>query len=85
MALISDFQETRIKCICMLIEFDGLTTSTNTLEFYEWRLNSWSIGVVVRVLRMIRRRAEIKTVTPPTFFAEFFPFEIFSIEIVSAL
>ena len=27
----------------------------------------------------------LTTVTPPTFFAELFPFEIFSIEIVSAL
>ena len=34
---------------------------------------------------MARRRAEIKTVTPPTFVVELFPFVIFSIEIVSAL
>ena len=32
-----------------------------------------------------RNLVEIKTVTPPTFFAELFPFEIFGIEIVSAL
>ena len=40
---------------------------------------------LAQISSMTRQRAEIKTATPPTFFAELFPFVIFSIEIVSAL
>ena len=40
---------------------------------------------LVEIQSMTRRCAEIKVVTPPTFFAELFHFVIFRIEIVSAL